>query len=176
MTLVLGGVPRVAPAADAEQWQVSAQVAYASVLADGRRPPGGLVGVDLQYGLTDAWAARLSLASSAHPVTADAGRPGGAVGATSVSLGLTYAVDVLRFVPVIELGIGLLDLRGAINSPRRDVGLQLGIGGDYLLTRAWAVGLMLRYQHFPLQVAGLTPGFEGIPVVFSIGPRISYIF
>ncbi len=166
----------VAAAAGAEEWQVSTNVAYASVRTGDSRPSGALIGIDVQYGLGDTWAARLSVSSSWHPVSAGGEGPAGIVRATAVTTGLTYAVDTLQVIPVLEVGIGLLDVGGAAATPHRDLGLQLGLGADYLLSRRWAVGGLLRYQHFPVALSGGNVGSSADAALAWIGLRGSVIF
>jgi opacity protein-like surface antigen len=175
LTLALGLAVTPSPiwAAGADEWQLAARAAFAKVAANGGHPNGPLVGIDLQYGLDDAWAARLSLESSWHGVSNARGKAGedGYVRASSLTAGVTYAVDVMRLVPIFEIGIGLLDVGGAAAAAHRDFGIALGIGADYLLSEVWSLGVGARYQQFPLRAAGLTPNYDGDPTVFSLAIR-----
>jgi hypothetical protein len=168
--------PRRAGAAAAEEWELGVRVGYAAAVADGRRPAGVLGGADLLYGLTDAWAARLSLASSIHPVDADVERPGGRVQATAIALGFTYAVDVLRVVPFLEAGVALGFVTGDVRDARRDLGLEAGLGAAYLLTPRWALAALVRYQHFPLRLGGADPIFATTPAILAAGVRLARVF
>src|SRR5688572_2256125 len=84
--------PRAAVAVGDEEAQIGLQVGYAHLGGH-----GALAAVEGQYGLTDAWAARLSLAGA---IRRDGERGGAALG----SAGLTFAVDVSRLVPFLDLG------------------------------------------------------------------------
>ena len=57
--LAITAVPRRA-AADEDDWQLGARAGVASVVVDHRDPLGVRAGLDGQYGLTDAWAIRLT--------------------------------------------------------------------------------------------------------------------
>jgi hypothetical protein len=172
---VVGAWPAEARAAGADEWQLLARAGYATVNAGGRRPGGGLMGLEGQYGLDDAFAARLSLESSWHPVSNEgAPRSEGLVRASSLTGGITYALDVMRLVPVFELGVGLLDVGGEGVPRRRDLGIALGIGADYLLSPTWSLGIGVRYQHFPIELGQLTPSLDGAPAVFSIAISAGY--
>ena len=167
----------VAVAAGEEEWQVAARLCFVKVNADGRTPAGVLVGGDVLYGLSDAWAARLSAGISRHGVDADKeGRPAGTVWAPSLVAGLTYTLDVLRLVPTFDVAIGVLWLRGDVRQPRADIGVEVGLGAEYYLTRRWTVGILTRYQFAPAEVAVVPPDFGRTPFLFSIGARAARIF
>src|SRR5262245_13945306 len=51
---------RAARAAGEREWQVALRAGAGTVSVDGRKPWGLAGGLDVEYGLTDAWAVRLS--------------------------------------------------------------------------------------------------------------------
>ncbi len=147
LTAIAGGT-RPLHAAGAEEWEISARLGYASVRADGDRTAGTLTGIDVQYGFDAALAARLSLASSWHPVAATEAAPAGTLRASTAMVGMTYTVDVLRWVPVFHFGFGFVNTGGTAQARDLRLGGEAGIGVDYLLSRKWALGILARYQHF----------------------------
>ena len=125
-------------------------------------------GADL--GTTDAWAAHLSLGTGFHGVDADMKKmlPGGRVRASTALVGVTYTFDVLRLVPYIQTGIGVINFSGAVTNPGLRLDAELGIGADYLLTRRWALGAVLQYQFTPGQLFGSAMEFGGTSFYFAL--------
>jgi opacity protein-like surface antigen len=163
-------------AAAEDEWQLGGTLGADSLRADDRRIYGGIAGIDLQRGVTDAWAVRGALDLALHPVERSGARPGGLVWAGGLSLGVTYTVDVLRVLPFVEAGFGLLVLGGDVVDARRDAGLEVGFGADYLLSPRWAVGAVVRYRHLLVRLGGGRPTLDGDPSLVGIGVRVSRIF
>jgi hypothetical protein len=177
--LALGGAAaRAHAAAGEEEWQLSARAGAAALDVDGRAPIGATAGLDLEYGINDAWAARLSVGAGFHPVDADPKNhlPGGTVRTTSALLGMTYTFDVLRLVPYLQMGVGVINFGGAVVTPGTAFDAELGLGADYLLTRRWAVGGVLQYQFTPAQLFGSPMDFGGTSFYFGLAARISRLF
>lgn len=166
-----------APArADEDDWQVAARAGFASVSVDGRDPFGPRLALDGQYGLSDAWAVRLTAAGSRHGVSQDMakGLPGGAVWAYSTFAGLSYTMDILRLRPSFEVGLGLLGLTGAVKQPGRSVGMVAGIAADYLLGPRWSIGGMVEYVYAPFDL--LTNALKGtaVPQGLAVSVRLCW--
>jgi hypothetical protein len=177
--LALAGLAGSARAAAGEdEWQVSARLGLGDVDIDGRAPFGVLAGADLEYGFTDAWAARLSLGTGFHNVNADMKNrlPGGRVRATTALVGVTYTFDVLRLVPYIQTGIGVINFGGAVTRPGTQLDAELGLGADYLITRRWALGSVLQYQFTPANLFGSAMEFGGTSFYFALAARVSWLF
>ena len=167
-------------AAGEDEWQLSARFGVGALDVDGRAPLGVLLGADLEYGLTDAWAARLAIAGGLHGVDADASPgkqlPGGTVRTTSALVGVTYTFDVLRLVPYVQTGIGVINIGGAVTRPSTTLDAELGLGADYLMTRRWALGGVLQYQFTPTQLFGSAMNFGGTSFYFAGSARLSWLF
>ena len=180
----VGLVALAAPAAPARatagegEWQLSARLGVGDVDIDGRAPFGLLAGGDLEYGLTDAWALRLSLGTGFHPVDPDTKKmlPGGRARASTALLGVTYTFDVLRLVPYLQTGVGVIDFEGAVTAPGLHLDAELGLGADYFLTRRWALGGVLQYQFTPGQLFGSAMEFGGTSFYFALEARLSWLF
>jgi hypothetical protein len=158
--------------------QVSARLGPETVSVD-QRTPWGLAGaLDAEYGFSDAWAGRVSVGGGLQSVDANpgAGQPGGTVRTTTALAGVTYTFDVLRLVPYLELGIGLLRFSGAVLQPRTTLAAELGVGGDYLLTRRWACGASFQYLIAPADLANNAFSFGSSPYAFSMTLRASRMF
>ena len=122
-------------AAGEDEWQLSARLGVATLDVDGRSPLGTLAGAEVEYGITDAWALRLSVGSGFHPVDAVAKThlPGGTARTNMALAGVTYTVDVLRLVPYLEVGIGVINFGGAVLTPGTTLDPPLGAGRPAVL-------------------------------------------
>ena len=172
------GAPRARAAAGEDEWQVSARLGLGDVDLGGHAPLGGVAGVDLEYGLSDAWAVRGALGTGLHPVDARPKDqvPGGTARTTTALIGVTYTFDVLRLVPYVQTGVGVINFAGAVKSPGTALDAELGLGADYLLTRRWALGGVLQYQFTPAQLFGSPMDFGGTSFYFALAARISWLF
>jgi hypothetical protein len=173
-----GGTARAAGEAE---WQLSMRLGAANVSLgsiDPRAPWGMGGALDLEYGISDAWAARVSIGGSLHPVTPDmkTGLPAGEVTATTALAGVTYTFDVLRLVPYAELGLGFVRFGGAVSQPHSTLATELGIGADYLLTRRWACGVSFQYLFAPGDLLSNAMNLGSSPYTFSATFRASRIF
>jgi hypothetical protein len=122
-----------------------------------RSATGGGVGVDLERGVTDtAW-----LRGSATGSLLDG--PDGLCWSAGATVGITYALDVLRYVPYANLGVGALFVGGnGVDLEIKPV-VELGFGLDSLQSRSFSWGVVLRFDSFASEAR-----------FFSVGPRISW--
>lgn len=103
---------------------------------------GGLFGGDYERGLSNTFWLRASAAGAIYR-----GSDGeGALYAGRATVGLTYVVDVLKYVPYIHLGAGGLALGGAEASAEIHPIGELGVGLDVLLRRGLSYGPFARIQ------------------------------
>jgi hypothetical protein len=115
-----------------------------------------LVG-DYEYGWNDTLWLRASLRAGYHVV------PDGTAWSTGGTIGITYAFDVLRYVPYGELGIGVLAVGGdGLFTEVRPV-VELGLGLDVLEGRTWSWGVVAHFD-----------GTYSQALFFTIGPRVSW--
>ena len=157
---------------DEKELTLALQPGFAVASVDGQTLYGGGGSLDLAYGLTDALALRVTGAFTAHHIDKIGDAPAGTFLAYQAGVGLTYTLDILRLVPFFDVAIGLLGSvrpRGGGNEVNNQFGIQLGVGVDYLVTRRFSVGAVVRY-HAYLQA------LSTIPVYIFIGPRISVHF
>jgi len=122
---------------------------------DAGGPGVGLV-VDYQIGLSDSFAFRAAAGGSAHAVSGER-----AFAATGTA-GITYAIDVFRYVPYVGAGLGVAVVGGGPVDRELKGYLELGVGVDVLQGRSWSWGIDARLSSF---VSGLQ--------VFTIGPKLS---
>ncbi len=95
---------------------------------------GFVAGLDVGFGLGDAWALRLDAAYAFHPDTLHRVR-----GAAE----LLYVIDIVQVVPFAGLGIGaLVSIPGA--DARADLEVHAILGLDVLVDRGVVLGIALR--------------------------------
>jgi hypothetical protein len=175
--LASAAVAAPAFAAGANELQVALRAGI-GVVNEGNRPWGPVGGLDVEYGLTDAWAIRGSLEGSTHSVSADkaSGIAAGAEHTDAALVGITYTVDVLRLVPYAELQFGVAQISGPLAPPITMLASELGLGGDYYATRQLRVGLSFQYLYRPQDLFQNPEGLGNAPFMFSMTARLSWIF
>ena len=170
---------RAAAAAGENEWQVALRAGAGTVNIDGRKPWGIAAGLDVDYGITDAWAVRASVDASTHSVSKvdemDM-RPAGSVQTRAALIGLTYTFDVLRLVPYANLQAGLIQLAGAVMTPQSLFAMRLGIGADYFVTRHFTAGLCFQYLFEPADLLSDPLNLGTNPFAFNVTARASYLF
>ncbi len=164
----------LAPAAAAEEkeWTVAATPAFSLLRVGDRMAWGGGAGVDLGWGLTDAVTLRATGALTGQAVGSGDGQPSGAVLAWFAGVGVTYAIDIVRVVPYFDFALGYEGLRRPIaggSATDHELGLEAGIGVDYLVSRRLAVGAVVRYH-------GALTAITELPLDLYVGPRIAIHF
>jgi hypothetical protein len=174
---VSAAVAAPAFAAGANELQVALRAGI-GVVNEGNRPWGPAGGLDVEYGLTDAWAVRGSLEGSTHSVSANPaqGIKSGAEHTDAALVGIAYTVDVLRFVPYAELQLGVAQISGPLAPPITMFASELGFGGDYYATRQLRVGLSFQYLYRPQDLFQNPEGLGNAPFMFSMTARLSWIF
>jgi len=162
--------------ADADDWQVAGRAGVASVVVDGRSPLGVGAGSDIQYGINDTFAARLSLSGGLQHVSVDTNNklPGGSIYSYAAFAGFGYTMDVLRLLPTFEAGLGVWGVRGAVKSDHTSVGAQLGIGADYLLTPRFSLGLTAQYVFAPFDLLQHVLTGDQVPQAFAFTARATW--
>ena len=146
---ILGAISGPAYAAGMGEKQVAASVGFALAGGDDSERPGMQAGVEASFGFSDAWAGRMAVSSSWQPEPASSSPRQ----VTALSLGTVYALDVVRWVPFLDLGFSLADLRGDGASSQR-LGPQVGLGAEYLLSRRWTLAALASFDYFVLRLRG----------------------
>ena len=118
---------------------------------------GGILGLDLQRGLSDTFWLRATVNGGVYD------GPDGLTWAGAATAGITYAFDVVRYVPYVEAGAGVLVVSGggAVRAARPV--MELGAGLDVLESRSWSWGVGLRFDAFASRAT-----------YFTVGPRITW--
>lgn len=175
--VVTGVAERSSGAADEDEWQISGRAGVSRVSADGRNPGGLRVQIDGLYGLSDAWALRVAGSASYHLIGADmkAGLPAGTASTYGLHAGVNYTLDVLRLLPFFEVAVGVFAVRGQVVDPSTALGMQVGVGAEYLLDPRLGLGAVAEYVYSPFDLLSGALRGTGPPQAFSLSARISWI-
>jgi hypothetical protein len=177
LLVAAGSTAARAWAAGEDELQVSARVGGANPNGNPLASWGPAAAVDVEYGVHDAWSARASVTLLRHPVAAVKDvSPGGTLQATAALVGATYTFDVLRLVPYVEGGVGVVHWSGAGTPSRTSLAMEAGLGGDYLLTPRWSCGASAQYLFSPGELINNAMSLGGPPLAFSLTLRVSRIF
>lgn len=142
-----------APTASADEGEtaLSVTLGYATFAIPDHDPHGAALGLDYERGVTDALWLRGSAGGGVYH------QDGPAYSGHAV-LGLTYALDVLKYVPYANLGIGAI----AVTGDELDTGvhplLEIGGGLDILVDRGFSWGVQARFESFLDRTAFFTAG------------------
>jgi hypothetical protein len=129
---------------------------------------GAAFGIHYGYGITD----QFNLLVEAQYALLALGSPAPAMGSTtpastvdpgqlwSADAGLTYVLDVLRWVPYFgAMAGGYLFQGGALPSAVLLPGVEIVVGLDYLVTPRWAVGFEFN-EHFLFTVSSVYTSYS----------------
>jgi hypothetical protein len=150
-----GAAPRVAPilaaglaaalwarpaAADEGESALSVDVAFDSFTIDDHDGQGGGLGLEYERGLSDAFWLRGAAAGAVYR----GGDREGTTYAGRASVGLTYVIDVLKYVPYLQAGLGGVALGGGALDTKVHPIAEIGIGLDLLARRGLSYGMFAR--------------------------------
>ncbi len=165
-------------AARAEQRElaIGLQPVYGLTYIDQRTPSGGGGLLHISYAITDAVGVQVLGGATVHPLAAymDSMQtlPAGTLITWQASAGVVYALDVVRIVPFFEVNLGVLGTLIQTSSGISNTvnfGAAVGVGGDYLISRRWAVGVAVRYH-------AVLSNLSQIPIYLTVGPRVTIRF
>lgn len=150
------GQPPLAYADEGES-SFSAGVALSGFSIPDHNPAGGLLGVDYEYSLSEAVWLKVSAGGGGYY---DDGNPAFA-GYSHV--GISYLIDVLKYVPHIDLGVGALAIHADdVEEPVLPL-IELGVGIDFLTSKKRSYGVFARFE-----------SFLGRSAFYSVGMRTSW--
>ena len=157
-------LPGIAGAVEGEQTlSLSARFASLTVTetVDGRNQDrsgfgGGLL-LDYQRAVSDTLWLRAAGAGTVHAIEDQATFAGHA------TVGATYQVDVLKYVPYVSAGIGASVIGGGILDLQLKPYLELGVGIDVISSTTFSWGIDARFSSFLSSAA-----------VVMVGPRFSW--
>lgn len=143
--------------ADEGETALSLGLGYASFAIPDHEPPGATLAFDYEYGLGEELWLRGSAQAAGYSVDA-----GWAYGGQA-SLGLTYVIDVIKYVPYLHAGVGAAALTGEEIDNQLHPFVELGAGLDILVRRGLSYGLFAR-----------TGSFIDDSLFLSLGARVTW--
>lgn len=152
LAVALGAVSATGPAAAVEHQHhlgLGPELAVLSIKDKSTASVGAGGALHYAYGLTDQWNLAVEASSAIVAIhqhqdypEAPRTRPSGVDHAVA---GVSYVIDILRWVPYIDAQAGVYRLSGGtLPSTLWLPGALLGIGLDYQITRSFAVGVGFR--------------------------------
>ena len=160
---LLASLPSTAFAYE-DQATLGVEVGYAGMPTTDTLPRNGVdVGVVAGGGLGDAWSIQGVLSYNIFPDE----RP---LHLGMAGLETVYALDIVRFVPLIGFGIdGLLTVRD--RRTRGDFALHVLLGVDYLINQRWLIGADVRGYWVATNAASPLD-----PFILTAGARVGVRF
>jgi hypothetical protein len=157
----------VSARAGEDEWHLTLAPAYGLVDFDARSPSGVGAFVQASYGITESLAVWVAASWTAHPVDADKDRklPDGTIQVVGGMAGIRYAFDVLKTVPYLDVGLGVLAAQGA-GSSGTSLAYDVGLGFDRLVSPHWSWGFVIEYHAF-------ISDYSRLPVYVYAGPTVS---
>jgi hypothetical protein len=125
--------------------------------SDERSGQGAVLGVDYQRGFGDSFWLRVGASGGLVSVDGDTSH------LAVATVGLTYAVDILKYVPYVGIGAGGVLVGGGSLETRVEPILDLALGIEVQASRGFAYGIEARLE-----------SFAGQATVFVAGPRIAW--
>ena len=153
LTLAAGASPSTAAADDGER-ALSVSAGYSSFAIPEHEPPGGALGLEYEHGIGDTMWFRAAAAGGVY------GGDDGPAYAGLGSVGITYVVDVLKYLPYLHAGVGGALLGGGVIETQVHPLIELGAGVDLLRSRDLSYGLWARIGSFIDDSATVGAGFR----------------
>lgn len=158
--------PRALASDAVGRWEAGVGANYAwLVFGRNDEPKGWGANAYLRYGLSPTFALKASLLWSRHSLSATSDREAGTFQVVAADVGLTYALDFVRFEPKLEAGVGML-YRNFLGQGALDLGVRAGLALDYRLGRHSTVGFGIFYH-------GFLTDLNNLPVYVQLGPRFA---
>lgn len=133
------GAPATALASDGEH-ALSVSLGYGTYLVPDYSPDGAVLGLSYRRGFSDAFAWRVSGGGGLYHGADQLTYSG------HMTFGLTYLLDVLKYVPYIEVGAGAIVIAGGDAGTDVSPLVQVGVGLDVLRSRTFSYGLHLEFE------------------------------
>ena len=145
-------------------WEVGPQLNYSGYLKDEHYSHGAGGGLSVTYNLSDFWGITSSLDYSKHFSNEK-------YDVINLYGGISYRLDILRLVPVIEAGFsGTLLNNYELNDNFFSVNIYGGVAISYLIDWERSVSVFFRYE------TALNKYDEVFNAYFSLGIRFNFIF
>jgi len=165
-------------AAGANEVEAGLRLGIGVANVGGQHPWGPAGGLEVAYGITDAWAVSGTVQGSTGSVSANksAGIAAGSERSAAALLGVIYTVDILRLVPFARAEFGFAQLSGPLAPTEQMFAAAIGLGGDYFVTRQLKAGITFQYLYRPQDLFSDPRNLGSAPFTFSTTARFSWVF
>lgn len=126
-------------------------------------PQGATVGAEYERGFSDAMSLRASVLGGYYFIgggNPDMPDPENSFSVQS-TVGVTYFIDVLKYVPYANLGVGAVYIGGGPAGGTFDALVEFGVGLDVLHSRSWSYGVQIRMDSFAQETSVFSGGVRG---------------
>jgi hypothetical protein len=113
---------------------------------------GGVLGVDYERGVSEALWLRVSAGGGLYRGDGQTTYSGQA------TVGATYALDVIKYVPYFNAGLGAIVIGGGDLDTDVAALLEIGAGVDVLHSRSLSYGVVVRFESFLEKTSFFTAG------------------
>ena len=154
--LVVAALGARPAAADEGETALSVGLAFARFSIPEHDGDGGALTIEYERGLSDAFWLRATSTGGVYR----GGDQDGTSYTSNAVIGLTYVIDVLRYVPYLHAGVGAIALRGDSVDYELHPLAEIGIGLDILARRGLSYGFFGRAGTFLDESSFITVGLR----------------
>lgn len=133
---------------------LSLSLSYGSFSVPDHNPRGSVLGLDYELGFSEVLSFRASGGGGVYLEDGDRSYSGHLV------VGITYLMDVLKYVPYVNLGVGGIVLGGGGMDANVNALLEMGVGLDVLHSRTFSYGAVIRFESYIQETAFFTAGLR----------------
>lgn len=133
---------------------LSLSLSYGSYTLPEHSPRGSVLGIDYERGFSEVLSFRASTGGGLYLEDGNRSYSGHLV------VGITYLMDVLKYVPYINLGLGGIVLGGGGVDTNVNALLEMGIGLDVLHSRTFSYGAVIRFESYIQETSFFTAGLR----------------
>ncbi len=138
-------------AASEDDSALSISLGYGTVSVPDHQLHGGVLGLEYERGISDVLAWRIAAGGGFYYEDAAAWSSQG-------TLGLTYVLDVLKYVPYAMVGVGGIVVGGGELETDASALIELGGGLDILHSRELSYGLQVKFETLLQETSFFTAG------------------
>lgn len=125
---------------------------YGTYLIPDYSPHGGVIGIAFERGFSDSLSWRVAGGGGLFYGSDQLTYSG------HLTVGMTYLLDVLKYVPYVELGAGAIAIAGGELETRIKPLIQVGLGIDVLRSRTFSYGIRLEFESLLQETSFFTLG------------------
>jgi len=133
---------------------LSVSLSYGSYALPDHTPEGSVLGLDYERGFSEVRSFRASTGGGIYFEDGSRSYSGHLV------VGITYLMDVLKYVPYVNLGVGGIVIGGDDMDVDVSALLEMGVGLDVLHSRTFSYGAVVRFESYIQETSFFTAGLR----------------